>query len=122
MRVAAVVALVILMTRLGVALPAKAIGVRGLSLKTAWEATKGQTFGLAMGLVLSVFPIALAFAGLRLAGLDFSAVDGSLLHVVDRLTFVFFETLLGLVQVAFLSFSFRFFFPPEGAPAAGPSN
>ena len=102
-------------TRFGIALPAKAIGVRGVTLKAVWQATQGHSYGSVVGMLLSVLPIALVFVGVRLAGLDFSAEDGSLLHILDRLTFVAFETMLGLVQVAFLSYSFLHFFPPDKA-------
>ncbi len=113
----ALVAFFVFATRFGIMLPAKAIGVAGITLKRAWLTTRGQTYGLVVGLLLSVMPIAIAFVGLRLAGLDFSAEDGSLLHILDRLVFVIFETLLGLVQVAYLSFCFMFFFPPDKVPA-----
>jgi len=113
----AFVAFLVFALRFGLVLPAKAIGLPGVSLKAAWQATRGQTFGLVVGLLLSVLPVVLAFVGLRLAGFDFSAEDGSVLHVSDRLMFVMFQTLLGLVQVAFLSYSFLFFFPPDNTPA-----
>ena len=113
----AFIALFLFTTRFGLVLPARAIGLGGVTLRAAWKATQGQSFGLVVGMLLAVMPVALAFAGVRMAGLDFSAEDGSWLHVLDRLTFVLFETVLGLVQVAFLSYSFRHFFPPDNATA-----
>ena len=118
----AFIGLFVFTTRFGLVLPAKALGLRGVTLRAAWQTTRGQTFGLVIGLLMAVMPIALLFAGVRLAGLDFSVDDGSWLHVLDRLTFVVFETLLGLVQVAFLSYSFRYFFPPDGAALLAPTR
>ena len=103
-----------LSARLGIVLPAKALARAGFTLKRVWEATRGHSWGLLMGMIFCIAPFFLVTAFLRRLGLHFSLADGPLLHIADWLATETMGTVLGLVEVAYLTHCFLFFFPGTG--------
>lgn len=115
LQIAAFIVLVILTARLGVVLPARAIEAPEGSLWESWKITSGNSWGLFVGTGICVLPYFLLMGLIRGSGFDFSASDGSLLHILDRVAIQALSMLLGLVEVGFLAQCFRYFYPGSKA-------
>jgi hypothetical protein len=111
MQVIAFLVFLALSARLSVVLPGKALGMRGLTIKRAWDVTRGHTWGLTMGFVACIVPFLILTALLRRSGFNFSLEDGALLHIADWFIIETMGAVLGLIELAYLTFCFRFFFP-----------
>lgn len=115
---AAVILFLALTARFAVVLPGKALGTPGISLRQTWQVTRGQTWNLLIGTMCCIIPFLLVTAYIRRLGFEFTAADGPLLHVADWLMIESVAALLSLLQIAFLSYCFQFFFPDKGDGAA----
>jgi len=111
MQVVAFLVFLALSARLSVILPGKALALQGMSIRRAWMVTRGHTWSLMMGFISCVVPFLLLTALLRRSGFDFSLEDGALLHIVDWLAIESMGAMLGLIELAYLTLCFRFFFP-----------
>ena len=109
----AVLMFLALTARLGVVLPGKALRIPGQSIRRAWQVTRGHSFSLMMGFISCVLPFLLLTALMRRAGFDYSLADGPLLHIADWLALETMGAVLGLIEVAYLSYCFLHFFPEE---------
>ena len=113
LQVIAVLVFLALSARLSVMLPGKAFGSGGTTIRGTWEATRGHTWGLLMGFLSCIVPFLLLSALMRRAGFNFTLEDGALLHIADWLALETMGAILGLIEIAYLTFCFRFFFPEE---------
>ncbi len=111
MQVIAFLIFLALSARLSVVLPGKALGMRGLTIRRAWDATRGHTWSLTMGFVACIVPFLILTALLRRSGFHFSLEDGALLHIADWFVIETMGAVLGLIELAYLTFCFRFFLP-----------
>lgn len=104
-------------TRLGLILPARALG-SAVSARDVWQATRGSFWRLFWGGLLStglaMLPMLLYFA----AGYGWTATRG--VHVANAVLSSVCSIVGGMVGVAFLSLAYRHFFgdPPGSNPAA----
>ena len=117
LQVIAVLIFLALSARLSVMLPGKAIGDGGQTIKATWEATRSHTWGLLMGFVSCIVPFLLLSALMRRSGFKFTQADGPLLHIADWLALETMGAVLGLIEIAYLTFCYKFFFS-EGASTA----
>ena len=106
--------------RLSVVLPGKAFDGQGLTLKRAWKVTRGNTWGVMMGFIACIVPFLVLTALLRRSGFNFSLEDGALLHIADWLVIESMGAVLGLIEMSYLTFCFRFFFPRQNQQISAP--
>jgi hypothetical protein len=96
------------LTRLTIALPAMALGRREITLRTAWRASRHNTWRLAWGYLLSTAPLTMAIVGLTMwAELDRGPNVVAVLNQMLDLAGI----LCGMIAVSFLSLAYRHFFP-----------
>lgn len=102
-----------LTARLAVILPGKALNLPDMSLRRAWQVTRGHSWGLLMGMFGCIVPFLFLIGGVRGMGFKYSAVDGPFLHISEWLFVESMAALFSLVQISFFSFCFQFFFKRE---------
>ena len=119
MQAGAILVFFALSARLGAMLPGKALGSQGLSIRQTWQVTSGHTWSLMMGFIACIVPFLILTALLRRSGFDFSLDDGALLHIADWLVIETMGAVLGLIELAYLTFCFSFFFPASDKQSSG---
>jgi len=117
----AVILFLALTARFAVMLPGKALRAPDMSLRRVWAVTRGHTWSLLIGTLCCIIPFLVLTAWIRRLGFNYTAADGPLLHVADWLMVETVAALLSLLQIAFLSYCFQFFFPDKGDKAASAS-
>ena len=108
---------VFVMARLSLALPSKALEGADVSLRHAWQATKGNSWRLVFAYFLCTLPFS-AIVG----GLGFLIYRPEMPRVLIVLFLVAANVawlLFGMVSIGFLSFGYRYFFERESSPHSG---
>jgi hypothetical protein len=100
----AIIAMIFLVPRLSIILPAKALGSRDITIRKIWHASRGQTWRLAIGALLTYVPslpvIALYYAATSRSQTQFD-------FAFFKALFYFTSTILNLVFVGFITFAYR---------------
>jgi hypothetical protein len=99
--------------RLFMMLPAKAIGRDDVTLGTAWDATRGNTWRLFWGYFFCLIPVVIL--GAILTGWIFAAQPSPMAVTVVWTLLTFSYAIFGMVGVGFLSLAYRHFFERTAA-------
>jgi hypothetical protein len=103
-----------IMSRLSLALPPKALGGADVSLKDAWQSTKGNSWRLLFAYFLCLLPFFAIFGGMAFVVYrpEVPRVLLTLFLVANNVAWLLF----GMVSIGFLSFGYRHFFETESSP------
>jgi hypothetical protein len=99
----------VLATRMSVILPAVAVQRYDVSWKRVWAATRWNTWRLVYGTVLCAGPLIITGA-IFWSVFGSPTVEGRLSYALRETTYVLVGAILGIVEVGFLSFAYRWFF------------
>jgi hypothetical protein len=102
-----------LLTRLSLALPARALGHNGVTFRSVWRTTTGNTWRLILGFCLSTVPLLLIPWVVLLLLSDPTAMFRGMAIPVGLIVAV--QLLTSMIGIAFVSFAYRHFFAPRDA-------